>query len=437
MTATSKARIRIVLGGNRSGKSEFGVMEAISHALGYRPYLPLNHPARIVNDYPTKGRIIGEDFSNHIGGVIVPKLYEWVPKTALIKVLKSPQGKDVTWKLRHRNGGTSMIELMSYEQESDKFEGWDGDWVWFDEPPPRSIYIACWRGLIDRKGSCWFTMTPLKEPWINDELWSQRKPGEIEGWVFDIKDNIGYGLTEEAVADFERQLTDEEKTARLRGQFLHLSGIVYKEFNPQIHVVEPFDISADYSVYEAIDPHPRTPTAVVWLATGPDGTKYVFDELFKADSIQNLCSFMKVKRGKSKIYRTLIDKSVNTPDPITKQKGLIIREFNKYGIFPQIASDDLTSGILRIKQALKVENGKPEIYIFRNCIETIREFYNYIWDEYKGKSKDEKNSKNTPRDKDDHMLENLYRILLCNPIYVKPRSSGYISNVESNKFTGY
>ncbi len=49
---------------------------------------------------------------------------------------------------------------------------------WYDEPPPRPHYIATSRGLIDNNGWSIFTLTPLKEAWIMDELFSA---GELIG----------------------------------------------------------------------------------------------------------------------------------------------------------------------------------------------------------------------------------------------------------------
>ena len=45
---SSSARTRCVFGSNRSGKSVVGTLELISAAIGYRPWLPPEHPDRIV-----------------------------------------------------------------------------------------------------------------------------------------------------------------------------------------------------------------------------------------------------------------------------------------------------------------------------------------------------------------------------------------------------
>ena len=59
---------------------------------------------------------------------------------------------------------------MSNNQDSDVFEGWDGDLIVWDEPPKRNIRVACARGLIDREGRELYNMTLLKEAWISQEV---------------------------------------------------------------------------------------------------------------------------------------------------------------------------------------------------------------------------------------------------------------------------
>lgn len=68
------------------------------------------------------------------------------------------------------------------------------------------------------------------------------------------------------------------------GKFQHLTGMVFKQFNTRVHVIKPFHINRrDFVVVEAIDPHPRNPDAVVWIATDAKGRRFVVDELYTAD----------------------------------------------------------------------------------------------------------------------------------------------------------
>lgn len=425
-----------MLGGNRSGKTEWGATEVISYCLGYRPYLDKSHPLYRTNrTAPVRVRIVGEDIINHVKNVLVPKLHKLVPMSEIRAIKKSSQGIELSWTFK--NGST--LELMSYEMGSDKFEGWDGDLVWFDEPPPKDIYIACYRGLVDRQGKMLFTMTPLKEPWIKHELWDTRfdPKSNVDGFIFSTYDNIGYGLSKEAVEDFEYQLPKHVRETRLQGQFLHLQGLVYPEFSHKKHLVPKFEIPKDWPLYIAIDPHPRTPHAVLFMVVDPVGTKYVVDELFSPVTIGELAQQIKAKMAElgrsAKVI--LIDPQSSAPNPVNNIT--VQGEFARHGIYTIPAPRSLDAGIARVKGALTGIGGVPEVLVFVTCKNTIQEFGMYVWDEHRGTYKGEKEPKNKPKDKDDHMMENLYRLMLFNPYY-EPRRTGIATRYQpNNSITGY
>ena len=102
-------------GANKTGKTCSSIIEDISYALGYRPYLQktdVDYKTQFKT--PVKIRIIGEDFGKHVGGVIVPQLFEWIPRSEFTfregNPKKNQQGIPVFWTFN--NGST--IELLSY-----------------------------------------------------------------------------------------------------------------------------------------------------------------------------------------------------------------------------------------------------------------------------------------------------------------------------------
>jgi len=52
----------------------------------------------------------------------------------------------------------------------------------------------------------------------------------------------------------------------------------------------------------------------------------------------------------------------------------------------------------------------------------IKQLDEYVWQEWKGASKDNKNKNPNPRDINDHQPENLHRLLLSEPIYIHPQA---------------
>lgn len=404
----SGAKIRLFQGGNRSGKSTAGCLEAISQSLGMRTWYPSDDPARFVGHRPpTRGRIVCEDFQATAKNIIVPKLFEWIPADFIKKIKKNAVGVETDWELA--NG--SRFNIMTNEQDDDLFEGWDGDWVWYDEPPRRAVFIACQRGLVDRGGKAWLTMTPLKEPWIYDELFLKSHKGSgIEVFLVDIEDNVGFGLSKDNVDDFASLLSEEEKQMRLRGRFHQLSGLVYKEFNPSIHVIPPFPIPANWPRWRSIDPHPRTPHMVLWMTCSPQGDKYVYDELFHACLISELCQMIRAKTATDKIVKTICDPLAFQENPLNGRTWA--DEFRQHGVPVIQAPKALSQGIMAVKNELVGINNKPGLYVFNSCERTIWEFGRYQWDDWRGNSKENRSLKERPKDKDDHAMECLYRLLL-------------------------
>ena len=127
-------------------------------------------------------------------------------------------------------------------------------------------------------------MTLLKEAWVDREVIKARnEDGTPDTTVFnisgDIYSNVGFGITDEGVKQFEKTLTDDEKSARIFGKPSYLSGLVYPQFSRKIHLREPFEIPTDWIVDIAVDVHPREKQAILFMATSSRGDRYLFHEL--------------------------------------------------------------------------------------------------------------------------------------------------------------
>jgi len=196
----NRKKVIIFQGSNRSGKTTWLITTLVSLLLGEFPWS--KEATRFKS--PIRARLFGEDWLHHIGQVIIPKLKEWVPLDHLAHTKKNNQGIEYLWYFK--NG--SILEIMTYEQATEQVEGWSGHVVAADEPMPRDKYIACKRGLVDYDGIFLMSFTPLKEPWIYDELITKGDPA-VAAYGVNITENPY--LTKDAIAEFERSLTDERK----------------------------------------------------------------------------------------------------------------------------------------------------------------------------------------------------------------------------------
>lgn len=443
----STAKIRLLSGGNQSGKTLGGVCEVLFHATGLYPEW---YPQDQRINRPNRGRIIGEDYGKWDGEVLEPKLMEWLPRELIVSIRKTMKGYIEKVYIKHVSGGVSSFDIMTHEQDDGVFEGWTGDWVWFDEPPPYEKWVACKRGLIYNNGRAWFTMTPIKEPWVYNDFILNKNP-DVFSINVDIRDNPY--LTEESIKFFERDLPDDVKEARLHGKFKHLSGRVYKEFDENIHVISnsTIKINSNWPSYFVLDPHDRKPHFCIWARVSPMGTLYITDELQFKGTLKELATkvFLHERMNgvkTSEVIRIADPNKIETPSAIN---GLTFRqELASHGMFfISNVNDDVTLGHLAVQGKLLWDRTKPisstnlpKLFFFReNCSECIKYMLMYSWDEYKGSSKDSKGQKETPQDRYKDFPDVVRYLVMAKPGFydsdeVDPSSR---EKQESTSFTAY
>jgi phage terminase large subunit-like protein len=390
-------------------------MEFLFHLTGLYPKW---YPEERRIEGPIIARIVAKDFQKGVGEVIIPFLEEWLDPSLIASKYRNPIGIPVKWTLK--NG--ARFDILTHEQNTEQFEGWRGHVAWFDEPPPRDKYIATLRGLVDFRGRNWLTLTPLTQPWIYDEIYTKADDKKVFVVTTDIRDNPH--LDPEAIKEFESKLTEEEIEARVHGKFLHLSGLIYKEFDQQIHISEPPKVKDNWTRYFCIDPHPRTPTACLWLAVDPYDNHWIYDELWLKDmDIEQICHAIHAQEGDLKPSMRFMDPAMDKDNELAG--GFNTRkEMMKYGIFCQRANTDPNLGMSRIKQALKPKyihkygSEMPQLRVSRKCSQTIYEFQHYIWSDRR-MHKEYYGEKNSVLKKNDHFMDCLRYIYNAGPRFVK------------------
>lgn len=375
--------------------------------------------------YKKKGRIVSDP--TNIEKNIVPELEKWFPAGRWTgkknnKNYNSQYTTDTGWE----------FDIMTYEQDEKEFEGVTLGFVWLDEPPPKMIYKAC-VSRLRRGGSMWITATPIGDSaWLYDEIISN--PNNEEGSRAFIEADVETACKEHGVRGFlshehiERMIAQYDEVdlqARVKGKFQHLTGLVFKQFNPKVHMVRPFIVKpSELAVYEALDCHPRTQDAVLWVGVDRLGKKFVVDELFIHGTDEEICAQIRAKAAQYHIVRRIADPSMWNEDQHTG-KSMATR-WAKYGLTYIPATKARQAADRRIGQALSYQavDGvvivAPELYILDNCTRLRWELEHYRWDNWKGKAAEAKGLKEKPVDKDDHLIEDLGRILFQEPEFVEP-----------------
>jgi hypothetical protein len=153
-----KKRNRWVFGGNRSGKTECGAVEAVYLARGIHPY---KENKKSVDGWVVSlSREVQRDVAQRkILSYLNP---DWIEDIVMQSGKRGfPDGGVIDYiKIKNISGGVSTIGFKSCDQGREKFQGTSLDFVWFDEEPPKEIYIECKMRILDREGELFGKMTP-------------------------------------------------------------------------------------------------------------------------------------------------------------------------------------------------------------------------------------------------------------------------------------
>mgnify|MGYP000854686467 CR=1 FL=1 len=414
----------------------------------------------IFKEFPwkKKGRIVSDP--TNLTKNIIPELKFWFPEGRYTthkgnKTFESIFETDTGWE----------FDLMTYEQDAREFEGVTLGWAWFDEPPPEAIFKAT-VSRMRKGGIIIITATPLAgSAYLYDafakgnykvEVTSEeggvtaeytRKVAYIEAGIESAckQHGIRGHLEHEHIMNIIAEYSEEEKQARIYGKFQHLVGLVFKRWNRKIHVIKPFALNpADYVVWHALDPHPRTRDAGLWVAIDRKGRKFVVDELWvkPENGTKELAYLINNKNAQYRVVKQLIDPSASIVNQHDEDGKSLTERLNGYGLSYEDGTKERTLSNQRIMDAMtyqKLESGEfieaPELYVFENCQQLIYEIEHWRWQELKGRSAETKNVPNAPIDKDDHLIEDLGRILIQEPRWfpLPPKSQ----RAEPVKFDPY
>ena len=384
---SNSARIRLLVTGNRFGKTTASVIEAIWLATGTHPY----HSIPV----PNTGKLYGQSFPT-IMETIAPKFEQWCSASYLDN--EKPYTYDQRGNIicvNFKNG--SRIKIGSYDQQDIKAEGSSWHYVGFDEPPSRELYVGNLRGCVDHGGLMWFSATPLAEPWIYDDLWLPGITGS-KPYIHCISgqsDSNPY-INKEALSLFVGEMTDSEKEVRFYGKFTSLRGLVIDTYQPALSDIDPFNIDENFCLYEGIDPHPAKPNAALWKAIDPAGYRFVVAELSCDAGITTFAREVAIMRRRltengAILVASVADSSLNQDDLMFKMnqyeefKNILAIEGEV--IMPQIAHKRgwLDAGISKLKDLYRpaitelASDPIPRQYVFKTCKKYRYELLHYQW----------------------------------------------------------
>lgn len=382
----SRAGICAISGGSQGGKTHALIAEADAMSMGFRAWLPVGHPDYWVLRSDGKRIAVPNviqfscvDYPNALRKAIFPKFRALAPK-GMYRVKKNAQGypTQVVW------DWGSEINFMSYDQEWVKYESGTFDGALFDEPPPRELFVATLRGLMETAGPVRMALTPHSEEWLLEGVYGREDGKTIEIIRLPTEDNLesaGGSLTQVGFERYRDILTPTERAIRLFGETNLLSGRCVPDFDSKAPWVCPrFEVPEEWFRVCVIDPHEEKPDAVLWWALNPQGSKsVVYDEAMnentKGDPARTAATIRLMERdsGGPPLRRLM--------DPRAAKKYLRVSErtmedaFLDCGIRTEPAPGLGVGTGYRLVNAMFVpqDDGEPFCRVMDHCQNTISE----------------------------------------------------------------
>lgn len=259
----SAAKLRAVFAGNGGGKTALGVHEALWAALGHNPISGANSPvpARVV---------VVLDKPEKVDSVWLPELKKWY---TLRPEQMHKRGKPYISALTFDNG--SELFFMFHDQEPMSFESLEVDFVVFDEPPPRNIFISLFRGGRKKFSNPRYLIigTPIAASWLRTEVyepWARGESPEVECFRYGTAANEA-NLADGYIQSFSRLLSEKERRIRLEGEFFDLDGLALAHlFKRDVHLIDQPAWPQSWPTMVVIDPAMAKPHTAILLGITPE-----------------------------------------------------------------------------------------------------------------------------------------------------------------------
>lgn len=186
---------------------------------------------------------------------------------------------------------------------------------------------------------------------------------------------------------------------RLRkGMWVGAEGVIYDEFDTNVHVIAPFEIPSDWTRFWSIDFGVTNPFVCQMWAEDPDGRAYLYREFYGAGRLHEDWA------------QDILDSVTNDAgDWIEPKPHAIIADHDadgrgtferKLGVRTVAARKDVLAGIDAVASRMRpAADGKPRLFLFKNCVVhrdqklidagkptcTEEEMPRYVWADKAGK----------------------------------------------------
>lgn len=233
-------------------------------------------------------------------------------------------------------------------------------------------------------------------------------------------------ISKDEIEKFKADHTEAYFNQEILARFEKYTGLVYKEFQRETHIVEPFSIPDGWERYRSMDFGSTNPTVGLWIAIDGDDNWFVYDEHYEVKSgIDYHAGIINSKSNGQSIVATYGDPSGAQWITEFAQRGIYITPANKevgtnfsswvrFGIekvsekLKSIPGRTLAIPVKRLSSmsgSTTNEQKTPSLFIFSSCTNTIREFETYRWKEKSVTQAQDLNEPDIPEKANDHALD--------------------------------
>jgi phage terminase large subunit len=221
-------------------------------------------------------------------------------------------------------------------------------------------------------------------------------------------------------------------------------GQIFVDFDPEVHIIEPFHIPSQWERWCSIDPGIGHEGAVSWVARDWDNNVFYYREIVEkgqpvdwwAEQIEDAESRRDYGGPDEEMFCRLIgpeanqrsqqdgrtvkgvyeeegidDLEIADRDPIARINRITSRLRPKPGHLHPLGGMDETDVSLEVSDSGSPA-GAPTLYVFSTCTYTCEHLPQYRWRPVRA-SYSEETAPEKPRKKDDHTVDNLGHILVA------------------------
>lgn len=412
------AKYRSFVGGWGNGKTSWGCVETVA----------------TLHEYPGTTAIVARKTRPELksttwemllhGDPGHPHSWQGIPK----EIIKTYNKSDLY--IEFRNG--SKIHGLPLDDPA-KLENYNLGFFWIDqaEEIDEETFLKFHGRLRQRRGprEGILTWNPQGHGW----LWKRFIDAErrlawhriykaVEATTFD-----NFTLPEDYFDQFDG-LPDAWLQRFVFGSHEVFVGQIFTDYDPDIHVVQPFRIPSHWERWQCFDPGMRHEGALSWVARDEVGNTFYYRELLEPNKDAAWWALKCFEMEKQddwggpdeQIFRRLVGPEANQRNQTNGKT--VVDILNEYGLYPEDADKAPNARISKITEYLRPNEQwlnpftgdapSNKLFIFDDCHKLKEYLPQYRWRPQKVNYSEE-DTPEKPRKKDDHNVDNLGHILVA------------------------